>query len=138
MSNPANDWDVPAGYKLYFTGFHPIQLENKYILYILYRLYILYWVPSYPVGEQVETSGIWKNYFYNISIFYNFQFSSRKRNSNKKLRMKMKCCRFDTPEGTLTPVDLNLINDLWVPNVFIYNLKSFQVIFSVGSKLQWR
>jgi len=29
---------------------------------------------------------------------------------------------------TLTPVDLNLINDLWVPNVFIYNLKTFQVI----------
>ena len=28
---------------------------------------------------------------------------------------------------TLTPVDLNLINDLWVPNVFIYNLKTFKV-----------
>ena len=27
----------------------------------------------------------------------------------------------------LIPVNLNLINDLWVPNVFIYNLKSFQV-----------
>ena len=33
------------------------------------------------------------------------------------------------PEAdTLTPVDLNLINDLWVPNVFIYNLKTFKVI----------
>jgi hypothetical protein len=32
------------------------------------------------------------------------------------------------PEAeTLTPVDLNLINDLWVPNVFIYNLKTFKV-----------
>ena len=27
----------------------------------------------------------------------------------------------------LNPVDLNLINDLWVPNVFIYNLKTFKV-----------
>ena len=27
----------------------------------------------------------------------------------------------------LQPVDLNLINDLWVPNVFIYNLKTFKV-----------
>lgn len=31
---------------------------------------------------------------------------------------------------SLTPVDLNLIKDLWVPNVFIYNLKTFKV----GSK----
>ena len=28
---------------------------------------------------------------------------------------------------SLTPVDLNLIKDLWVPNVFIYNLKTFKV-----------
>ena len=27
----------------------------------------------------------------------------------------------------LHPVDLFLINDLWVPNVFIYNLKTFKV-----------
>ena len=30
-------------------------------------------------------------------------------------------------EEQLNPVDLNLINDLWVPNVFIYNLKTFKV-----------
>ena len=30
-------------------------------------------------------------------------------------------------EDQLQPVDLNLINDLWVPNVFIYNLKTFKV-----------
>ena len=30
-------------------------------------------------------------------------------------------------EEMLQPVDLNLINDLWVPNVFIYNLKTFKV-----------
>ena len=27
----------------------------------------------------------------------------------------------------MTPVDLTLIKDLWVPNVFIYNLKTFKV-----------
>jgi len=32
-----------------------------------------------------------------------------------------------TDEATLNPVNLNLINDLWVPNVFIYNLKTFKV-----------
>ena len=30
-------------------------------------------------------------------------------------------------DDQLNPVDLNLINDLWVPNVFIYNLKTFKV-----------
>jgi len=34
------------------------------------------------------------------------------------------------PVDQLNPVDLNLINDLWVPNVFIYNLKTFKVIMS--------
>ena len=37
--------------------------------------------------------------------------------------------RLDGPVSpdSLTPVDLNLIKDLWVPNVFIYNLKTFKV-----------
>ena len=30
-------------------------------------------------------------------------------------------------EYQLNPVDLNLIKDMWVPNVFIYNLKTFKV-----------
>merc|ERR1719245_1315339 len=40
----------------------------------------------------------------------------------------------NSTEEMLQPVDLNLINDLWVPNVFIYNLKTFKVI-DVLSKL---
>ena len=35
------------------------------------------------------------------------------------------------PVDQLNPVDLNLINDLWVPNVFIYNLKTFKVNYSL-------
>ena len=35
-------------------------------------------------------------------------------------------CR-SAEQEMLQPVDLNLINDLWVPNVFIYNLKTFKV-----------
>jgi len=37
-------------------------------------------------------------------------------------------------EDDLVPVNLELINSLWVPNIFIYNLKTFQTI-SVLSKL---
>ena len=36
-------------------------------------------------------------------------------------------CFCRSAEEMLQPVDLNLINDLWVPNVFIYNLKTFKV-----------
>ena len=41
-------------------------------------------------------------------------------------------------EEQLNPVDLNLINDLWVPNVFIYNLKTFKVSSSHQSSFNNR
>ena len=46
--------------------------------------------------------------------------------------------RMESPptEETLTPVDLNLIKDLWVPNVFIYNLKTFKVMYSKVMTMQ--
>ena len=37
-------------------------------------------------------------------------------------------------DSDLVPVNLELINSLWVPNIFIYNLKKFQSV-SVLSKL---
>ena len=37
----------------------------------------------------------------------------------------------------LNPVDLNLINDLWVPNVFIYNLKTFKVGKGTSHAFPW-
>jgi len=40
----------------------------------------------------------------------------------------------NTTEDELIPVNLELIHSLWVPNIFIYNLKTFQVI-DVLSKL---
>ncbi|QQP40987.1 Gammaaminobutyric acid receptor subunit deltalike, partial [Caligus rogercresseyi] len=32
-----------------------------------------------------------------------------------------------SPE-TLIPVNLELVNELWLPNIFIYNLKTFKVV----------
>ena len=32
-----------------------------------------------------------------------------------------------TSPDTLIPVNLELVNDLWLPNIFIYNLKTFKV-----------
>ena len=29
-------------------------------------------------------------------------------------------------DGVFTPIDLNFLNHMWVPNIFIYDLKSFE------------
>ena len=31
------------------------------------------------------------------------------------------------PAGEMIPVNLELVNELWLPNIFIYNLKTFKV-----------
>ena len=51
----------------------------------------------------------------------------RKYMSKSFYKMYFIFCRSGYIEEQLNPVDLNLINDLWVPNVFIYNLKTFKV-----------
>ena len=33
-----------------------------------------------------------------------------------------------TSPDSLIPVNLELVNDLWLPNIFIYNLKTFKVV----------
>jgi hypothetical protein len=33
-----------------------------------------------------------------------------------------------TSPDALIPVNLELVNDLWLPNIFIYNLKTFKVV----------
>ena len=35
-----------------------------------------------------------------------------------------------TSPDTMIPVNLELVNELWLPNIFIYNLKTFKVRFS--------
>ena len=40
----------------------------------------------------------------------------------------------ETEPDALVPVNLELVKDLWLPNIFIYNLKTFKVI-DVLSKL---
>ena len=32
-----------------------------------------------------------------------------------------------TSPETMIPVNLELVNELWLPNIFIYNLKTFKV-----------
>ena len=34
----------------------------------------------------------------------------------------------ETEPDALVPVNLELVKDLWLPNIFIYNLKTFKVV----------
>ena len=55
----------------------------------------------------------------------------------KEKKCRMHIVKFNYTLWTLShsfAVNLELIHDLWVPNIFIYNLKTFQVI-DVLSKL---
>ena len=36
--------------------------------------------------------------------------------------------KYNFPQGSWYPVSLEFLMDLWIPNVFIYNLKSFENI----------
>lgn len=61
------------------------------------------------------------------SLYFNVQWKEPRLRINENFFQN----QFDegpVSPDTLTPVDLNLIKDLWVPNVFIYNLKTFKVI----------
>ena len=40
---------------------------------------------------------------------------------------------FDEP-GDMVPVNVELVNHLWLPNIFIYNLKTFKVANILQSK----
>ena len=37
-------------------------------------------------------------------------------------------CVFLYKLDTMIPVNLELVNELWLPNIFIYNLKTFKVV----------
>ena len=42
-----------------------------------------------------------------------------------------------TAAGEMIPVNLELVNELWLPNIFIYNLKTFKVsLHHMGQFLQ--
>lgn len=71
-----------------------------------------------------------KDYSITFSLYFNVQWSEPRLN----LSVDFFNSENITSEDHLVPVNLELIHDLWVPNIFIYNLKTFKVI-DVLSKL---
>ena len=58
----------------------------------------------------------WKNHTYAVRTL--LEFHTRRVSGKKHLLF----------QGAWSPVSLEFLNDLWIPNVFIYNLKSFHSI----------
>ena len=57
-------------------------------------------------------------------------------NLNFKLK-EMKICVWQAITfQSMIPVNLELVNQLWLPNIFIYNLKTFKVIFGVWNQFK--
>jgi len=62
------------------------------------------------------------------SLYFNVQWQEPRLKINENFFQQNDFEDGPLSSDSLTPVDLNLIKDLWVPNVFIYNLKTFKVI----------
>lgn len=71
-----------------------------------------------------------KDYSITFSLYFNVQWSEPRLNLSQEFFNSENI----TTDEQLVPVNLELIHDLWVPNIYIYNLKSFKVI-DVLSKL---
>lgn len=85
------------------------------------------------IGIEIHISDVLKINDRDFSITFSLYFNVQWREPRLQIDPSFFQNR-SSEEDQLQPVDLNLINDLWVPNVFIYNLKTFKVI-DVLSKL---
>ena len=82
-------------------------------------------------GTQTEIHLSRQTFFSKNSPYSLFPFANRVQ---KKLWTGIQQKHLIFIYKSFFPVNLELINSLWVPNIFIYNLKTFQVI-DVLSKL---
>merc|ERR1719210_1892264 len=63
-----------------------------------------------------------KDYSITFSLYFNVQWSEPRLNLSREF---LDTENITAEEDQLVPVNLELIHDLWVPNIFIYNLKTF-------------
>lgn len=85
---------------------------------------------SIDIDEVLAISG--KDYSITFATYFNVEWNERRLNAAPEFGASLKIPNSTDP--VKVPMSLELINDLWVPNIFIYNLKTYKVI-SVLSKL---
>ena len=74
-----------------------------------------------------------KDYSITFSTYFNVEWRERRLNMFPSFGASLRAGDNST-EQVMVPTDVELVDDLWVPNIFIYNLKTFKVI-DVLSKL---
>ena len=85
---------------------------------------------SIDIDEVLAISG--NDYSITFATYFNVEWNERRLNKHAEFGASLKDPNSTDP--VMVPMSLELINDLWVPNIFIYNLKTYKVI-SVLSKL---
>jgi hypothetical protein len=80
------------------------------------------------ISIQIDISDVLKiddrDFSITFALYFNVQWREPRLQLNRGFFQHASA---EGDEETLVPVNLNLIHDLWVPNVFIYNLKTFKV-----------
>ena len=74
-----------------------------------------------------------EDYSIAISMFFNVEWREPRLKMEPSFGASLRAGDNST-EQVMVPTDVELVDDLWVPNIFIYNLKTFKVI-DVLSKL---
>ena len=71
-------------------------------------------------------------YSITFSTYFNVEWNERRLNVGPEFGASLRSTNSSDP--VMVPMNLEFIKDLWVPNIFIYNLKTYKVI-NVLSKL---
>ena len=74
-----------------------------------------------------------KDYSITFATYFNVEWNERRLNMSREFGASLRQGTNST-EAVMVPMNLEFIKDLWVPNIFIYNLKTYKVI-DVLSKL---
>ena len=90
-----------------------------------------------PIGISIDIDDVLRindaTYSITFSTYFNVEWNERRLNVQPDFGASLR--NPETPtEPVMVPMSLEFIKDLWVPNIFVYNLKTYKVI-DVLSKL---
>jgi len=75
-----------------------------------------------------------KDYSITFATYFNVEWYEHRLKVAKELEEKNNLSKEAGEDAILVPMNLEFVKDLWLPNIFIYNIKSYKVI-DVLSKL---
>jgi len=145
LANMASSAPVLVAFLLYFVwpvltkkGFTCTEEFTKSIC--LHENYSKFELPftekTNPIGISIDIDDVLRindaTYSITFSTYFNVEWNERRLNVQPDFGASLR-----SPNSTgpwMVPMSLEFIKDLWVPNIFVYNLKTYKVI-DVLSKL---